>query len=122
MAEPPEPVAALDHYLATTTVAHEAIWELRSSLLAAGRDDDRIDRLFAEAAELMVGEQSRLLREARRLRALWAEQELLDPDAAEQTVARLTDELERLEPSLRTLRTRQNEIARDLRRLVEDDR
>ena len=121
MAEPAGPVARLDQYLATVTLAHEAIWELRGSLVAAGRDDDRVHGLFTEAAGLAIRESSRLLGEARRLRALWAEQELLDPEAAADTVSRLGDELARVEPSLRTLRARQNEIARALREVLEEE-
>ena len=120
MAESPGPVARLDQYLATVTLAHEAMWQLRRRLIGAGRDDDRVHRLFGEAAELAVGELSRLLREPRRLRDIWAEQELLDPDAATQTAAQLAAELERIEPSLMNLRSRQNEIARELRRLADD--
>jgi len=48
-----------------------------------------------------------------RLRGLegeWAEQELLDPPAAERTIERLEVELAKLVPALTALRTRQNQI------------
>src|SRR4051812_23817762 len=72
MAELPGPVARLDQYLATTTLAHEVIWRLRRSLIALQRDDDLARLLLGEAAALVVDELPGLLREARRLRALWA--------------------------------------------------
>lgn len=122
MAETPAPVARFDHYLATVTLAHEVLWELRRSLIAVERDDERVRRLFAEAADLVVGELPRVLREARRLRTLWGEQELLDPQGASRTLELLSDELGRVEPDLAKLRTRQNEIARELRdRLSQGD-
>jgi hypothetical protein len=121
MADLPGPVARLDQYLATTTLAHEVIWRLRRSLIALERDDDLARQLLAEAAALVVDDLPRLLREARRLRALWDEQELLDPDAASKTVRALEGELERVASDVTMLRTRQNEIARELRRLLEGE-
>jgi hypothetical protein len=44
MADPP--VARLDEYLAAVTLAHEAIWELRSAAIVLGLDDARGDRCF----------------------------------------------------------------------------
>ena len=35
------PVARLDEYLAAVTLAHEAIWELRSAAIVLGLDDAR---------------------------------------------------------------------------------
>src|SRR3954454_24886251 len=86
MAETPDPVARLDDYLATVTYVHEAIWELRTAAVVVGRDDARVHEWFREAAELVVVELPPILREARRLRELWSEQEVLDPAAATETL------------------------------------
>ena len=117
MSESPTPVARLDDYLATVTFVHEAIWELRTAAVILERDDERVHGRFREAAELVVVELPPILREARRLRELWSEQEVLDPAAATETLRLIADELDRTEPARRALRERQNEIARELRRV-----
>ena len=120
MAETPGPVARLDNYLATVTFVHEAIWELRTAAVILERDNARVHEWFREAAELVVVELPPMLREARRLRELWSEQEVLDQAAATDTLRLLADELDRAEPAIRTLRERQNEIVRELRRVSDD--
>jgi hypothetical protein len=120
MAETPGPVATLDDYLATITFVHEAIWELRTAAVILERDDARVHEWFRQAAELVVVELPPILREARRLRELWSEQEVLDPAAATDTLRLLADELDRADPAMRTLRERQNEIVRELRRVSDD--
>src|SRR4051812_49748153 len=117
MAETPGPVARLDDYLATVTFVHEAIWELRTAAVVLERDDARVHEWFREAAELVVVELPPIVREARRLRELWSEQEILDPAAATDTLRLIADELDRTEPATRALSERQNEIARELRRV-----
>jgi hypothetical protein len=57
----------------------------------------------------------------RRLRPLereWAEQELLDPPAAEHTIERLEADLTEIMPTITGLRARQDEIAAELLDLV----
>src|SRR3954470_8987061 len=120
MAETPTPVARLDHYLATVTYVHEAIWELRTAAVILERDDARVHKWFREAAELVVVELPPIVREARRLRELWSEQEVPDPAAATDTLRLLADELDRTESAMRALRERQNEIVRELRRVLDD--
>lgn len=44
----------------------------------------------------------------------WAEQELLDPPAAERTIERLDGEVAELVPALAALRARQNRIVGEL--------
>jgi hypothetical protein len=120
MAETPGPVARLDSYLATVTYVYEAIWELRTAAVILERDDERVHGWFREAAELVVVELPPIVREARRLRELWSEQDVLDPAAATDTLRLLADELDRADPAMRTLRERQNEIIRELRRVADD--
>src|SRR3954447_8368261 len=104
MAETPVAGARVHNYLATATFVHEAIWELRRAAVALGRDDARVHEWFREATELVVVELPPILREARRLRELWSEQEVLDPAAATDTLRLLADELHRAEPAMRALR------------------
>jgi hypothetical protein len=120
MAETPGPVARLDDYLATVTFVHEAIWELRTAAVVVERDHARVHEWFREAAELVVVELPALLHEARRLRDLWSEQDVLDPAAATDTLRLQADELDRADPAMRTLRERQNDIVRELRRFSDD--
>jgi len=120
MAQTPRPIARLDRYLATVTLAHEAVWELRRATIVLGLDDPRVHDRFRDAADLVVIEMPRILGEARRLRATWSEQELLDPGAATETLRLLAEELDRVDPAMRTLRARQNEIARELRRILDE--
>jgi hypothetical protein len=120
MAETPGPVARLDDYLATVTYVHEAIWELRTAAVILERDNARVHEWFREAAGLVAVDLPPILREARRLRELWSDQEVLDPDAAAETLRVLAEELDRAEPAMRTLRDRQNEIARELRRVSDE--
>src|SRR4051794_40249707 len=120
MAETPGPVARLDHYLATVTYVHEAIWELRTAAVVLERDDARVHEWFRVAAELIVVELPLILREARRLRELWSEQDVLDPAAATDTLRLFADELDRAELAIQTLRERQNEIVRELRRISDE--
>lgn len=120
MAEAPDPVARLDDYLATATLAHEAIWGLRRRAIARGLEDPVIEERLTEAAELVVAHMPQTFAEARRLRDVWSEQELLDPIGATETVQSLAEELDRVEPAMRRLRTRQNEIARELQRLLDE--
>jgi hypothetical protein len=120
MAETPGPVARLDDYLATVTFVHEAIWELQTAAVVLERDDARVHEWLREAAELVVVELPPIVREARRLRELWSEQDVLDPAAATDTLRLLADELDRAEPTMQTLRERQNEIVRKLRRASDE--
>src|SRR3954467_5710949 len=93
MAEAPGPVARLDEYLATVTYVHEAIWELRTAAGILERADARAHEWFRERAELVVVELPPIVREARRLRELWSEQDVLDPAAATDTLRSLADQL-----------------------------
>ena len=111
-AQLPEAIRRLDRYLATARIAHEAIWELHSMLLAAGRDDQDTHEQLREAGLIATVEIPDLLRMAGTLRTTWSDQELLDRAAAEVTAGELAAELDRVEPEFRRLRARQDAIAR----------
>jgi len=49
----------------------------------------------------------------------WAEQSLLHPGGAEETLAGLEGEMKRIEPDVQSLLNRQREIAAQLRSLLE---
>jgi len=118
MAARPEPLAKIDRYFAAARIAHEAIWDLHHELVAAGSADERTRKLLSEAARIAAVDMSDVSTEVRRLDALWSEQELLDPLAAAETLRALGAEVDRVEPQLARLRARQDEIARELLRLV----
>src|SRR3954469_4356034 len=101
MAGTPGPGVRLDEYLATVTYVHEVIWELRTAAVVLERDDARVHEWFREAAELVVVELPPIVREARRLRERWSEQEVLDRAAATNTLRLLAGELDRTEPARR---------------------
>lgn len=120
MAEPPGPVARLEEYLRAATIAHEVIWELYTELIVRGCDDRHSHAALREAARIATLEIPRALAEPRRLRDLWTEQDLLDPVAASKTLGLLADELIKVERDVRRMRARQDEIARELRRVAQD--
>jgi hypothetical protein len=117
--ERPEPLALIDEILTAASVAHEAIWELHASLVDEGRANARTRQLLEEAARIAVTALPGVTREARRLYVAWDEQEVLDPTAAAATSQALSDEVDQIAPELARLRTRQNEIAAELRQLLE---
>lgn len=117
MAARPEPLARIDRYFAAARIAHEAIWDLHHELVSAGRADERTRSLLAEAAQIAGVDMPGVATEIRRLDARWSEQELLDAAAAADTLRALGDEVDRVEPELARLRTRQDELAAELLRL-----
>src|SRR4051794_15132264 len=82
MAELPEPVARLDRYLATVTIAHESIADLHDELAAQSRSDVATRDLLREAGRIAAIEAPAVLSGASRIRSRWSEQDLLDPAAA----------------------------------------
>jgi hypothetical protein len=55
---------------------------------------------------------------ARQLSTQWSEQSVLDPKGAARTLAELEAELNRVEPSFRSLHKRQRQIAGQLRSML----
>lgn len=122
MAGNPEAIRRADRYLGTARIAHETVWELHTRLVALGRADAQTQRRVRESARIATIELPELLREARRLRAAWTEQQVLDPATSEETLLALDAELERLAPALGELLSKQRAIARELQDLTQDAR
>jgi hypothetical protein len=116
----PEPLVRLDQYLGVSRLAHEAIWDLHRRLAARDRATDRTRELLAEAAEIAGTEMPRLAAGAGRLASRWVDEQVLDPAAACERLRALESEFSRVEPEIARLRKRQNEIAAELRRLLEE--
>jgi hypothetical protein len=116
--ERPEAVQRLDRYLSVARLVHETIWELHNRLLAADRYDEHAQESLKEAARIVTLELPAALREATHLRQRWSEQEPLDPAGAHQSALALGAELHRVDGEVRSLRVRQQEIARELRALL----
>lgn len=98
------------------------ISDLNRRLAAQGRTDDHARELVQEAARIAVADIPRTSDRARQLALKRLDQTVLDPPAAGQTLTALEAELARIEPVLTRLRQRQDEIAAELGRLLEDDR
>lgn len=122
MAELPEPIARVDRYLAAAMIAHESIADLHEELALQSRSDDESRRLFREAGQIAAIEVPAALRESLCLWDRWTEQDLLDPGAATVTLQLITEELARVEPEVTRMRARQDEIACELRRRLDDVR
>jgi hypothetical protein len=109
----------LDTLLAQAAITHEAIFETRRELI--GRDRDRPEQadLLAESARIVAAGLPALTASARRLARAWQDQDVLDPMAAETTLAELEAELARIGPEVFSLLDRQREIAARLRSIRE---
>jgi len=111
----PEALARLDLLFSTSRIAHEATFDLHGELVALGADDDQTRELVRESALIALDDLAVLTAQARRLAARWSEQSLLAREEANRTLQAVHAELVRIEPEIRRLRARQQEIARDLR-------
>lgn len=120
MVDCPEPLVRIDRYFAAAVIAHEVIFDLHAELVAQGRADARTRALLHESAHLATVEMAEAATEARRLAAVWIEQQLLDPTSAADTLRLLEAEVRRVEPELVRRRARQNEIVTELRRLTDE--
>jgi hypothetical protein len=116
----PEPVERLDLYLAASRIAHETVATLQRRLVARDRYDERVGGLVRDAARIASLELPDVLREARRLRALWSDQQLLDPGGAAETLRGLAAEMDRVEEKVSDARSRQDAAIRKLRDLTDE--
>lgn len=118
MIDRPGPLGQLDGYFAAARIAHEYVADMHRELVELHAAGDHTRELLRESAAVVFGRMPALTSRLRDLGRKWAEQELLDPPAAERTIERLEVELAKLAPALTALRTRQNEIAAELLDIV----
>jgi hypothetical protein len=119
MVERPEPLKQLDRYFAAATIAHEYIADLHRELATLGKGNERTRRLLYESAAVVLSRMPELTRELRALEVEWDEQQLLDQQQAEQTLRAIETSFVAIEPELSKLRDRQDEIAAELRELID---
>jgi hypothetical protein len=117
--ERPAAIKRLDALFSAAMIAHEAIFEMRRELIANDRGDAEQTGLLEESAHIVTGRLPGLTARVRQLSGKWAEQRLLDPDAAEETLGEFKEELEHVEPEVQLLLNRQREIAARLRSMLE---
>jgi hypothetical protein len=114
MIDRPGPLGQLDGYFAAARIAHEYVADMHRELVELDAASDHTRELLRESAGVVFERMPGLTSRLRGLEREWAEQELLDPPAAERTIERLAVELAKFVPALAALRTRQNEIATEL--------
>jgi hypothetical protein len=119
MAELPDPIQRLDRYFMAARIAHEYIADKHRELAELQADDARSRALLRDSAAVVFEEMPLVTRQLREEGRDWDEQQLLEPEAAERTLASLTARLAELEPALRALRARQDEIAVSIRERVQ---
>jgi hypothetical protein len=86
MADRPEPFTQLDRYFAAARIAHEYVGDIFQELVRLDRADAHAPELLAESAAIALRDIHELTRDARELERQWHEQELLNPQAAAQTL------------------------------------
>lgn len=118
MTKRPDPLRRLDGYFAAARIAHEYVADLHRELVELDIADNRTRELLRESAAMTLERMPALTRPLRGLAHQWAEQDLLDPPAAEHTIERLDSELAELTPKLAALRTRQDQIVAELLELI----
>jgi hypothetical protein len=117
--ERPTAIKRLDALFSAAMIAHEAIFEMRRELIASDRGDAEQARLLEESAQIVTGKLPGLTARVRQLSGKWAEQSVLHPERAEETLAEVEAELEQVEPEVQSLLHRQREIAARLRLMLE---
>ncbi|HYB22917.1 MAG TPA: hypothetical protein VED41_03910 [Solirubrobacteraceae bacterium] len=114
MIDRPGPLGQLDGYFAAARIAHEYVADLHRELVELDAADDHTRELLRESAALVFERMRELTNRLRGLESEWAEQELLDPPAAERTIECMEVEFAKQVPALTALRARQNQIAAEL--------
>jgi hypothetical protein len=118
MIDRPRPLEQLDGYFAAARIAHEYVADMHRELVELDAADDHTRTRLRESAAVVFDRMPTLTSRLQGLEREWAEQELLDPPAAERTIERLAVELAQLVPALTALRARQNQIAAALLDLI----
>jgi hypothetical protein len=119
MSERPEQLDRLYVAQATAKLAHETIFGLNRRLLDRGTEAAESSQLVGESAQIVLVRLPGLTASVRRLGTRWDEESLLDPAAASDTARQIGEQFAVLEAELRALLTRQVEIARQLRALLD---
>jgi hypothetical protein len=112
--ERPGPLGILDGYFAAARIAYEYVFDLHRELVELDAADHHTRELLHESAAVALERMPELTSRLCGLEREWAEQELLDPLAAERTIERLDGEVSGLVPALAALRARQNQIVAEL--------
>lgn len=112
----------LDSYFAAAMIAHGYVADVRRKLTALGHAGGETLALVHESAAITTQQMPELAGELRILERELATQELLDPVAADATRRKIGTVFARVEPDLRALRERQDEIARTLRNQLDEAR
>lgn len=119
MPNAPTPSSRVDEALRASFIAHEAIFDMHRELVADGRHSDTAAEFLAESAEITLGRLPRITASTRELSDRLGEQSVLDPSAANETLAQLEAEVDRIEPELAVGLDRLREIASRLRELLD---
>ncbi|MBA3807077.1 MAG: hypothetical protein H0X28_01585 [Solirubrobacterales bacterium] len=110
----PEPLEILDRFFAAARIAHEYAFDLHRELTELRAADAHTRELLRESAAVALERMPQMTRRLRGLERQWAEQELLDPLAAERTIELLNSHVATLVPALAALRARQDQIVAEL--------
>ncbi len=114
MTDRPESLRLLAGYFVAARIAREYVWDLYRELAEHDGADSHARKLLHESASIAIEQMPALTRQLRGLESEWAEQELLDPPAAERTIERLEGDLAELVPTLAARRVRQNQIVAEI--------
>lgn len=115
MTSRPDALEDLDAYFAAGTIAHDYVANVHRNLAALGSSSPQTLALVHESAAIILEEMPALVGRLRELGREVETQELLDPSAAAATRDKIAATFAEVEPELRALRKRQDEIARTLR-------
>jgi hypothetical protein len=114
MTDRPALLKQLDGYFAAARIAHEYAFDLHRELVELDAADNYTRELLRKSGAVALERMPALTDSLRDLERTWAEQELLDPPAAERTIERLEGNLAELAPELAALRAQQNQIVAEL--------
>ena len=114
MADRPEELELVDRYVGAAELAHMYTFDRYRHLVELGVDPELARRLLAQSAAIALQEIPALLRDWHVLEREWFEVELLDPGKLDRTTQALKARFAELDPALRALRARQDEIVAEL--------
>lgn len=118
----PRALEQLDRHFAAGMIAHGYVANVHRELAALGLANAQTLALLHESAAIILEEMPAVVGGLRELGRELTTQELLDPVAADATRRKVAAVFTRVEPELRALRRRQDEIAATLRDQLDDAR